>query len=64
MPPQIISKNGEGELHLIPLLQLENHIGSIFRAINIYPTLHPPLQFMAHKGILRTIWERQKVVSL
>ena len=28
------------KLHLIPLRQLENHIGSILRAINIYPPLH------------------------
>ena len=35
------------KLNLIPLRQLENHIGSILEAINIYPPLHPTQPFIA-----------------
>ena len=41
------------KLHLIPLRQLENHIGSILRAINIYPPLHPTQPFIAYAKKIR-----------
>ena len=48
------------KLHLIPLRQLENHIGSILRAINIYPPLHPTQPFLYLLGTLGTIWKVNK----
>ena len=38
------------KLHLIPLWKLENHVGSILRAINIYPPLHPTQPFWYLEG--------------
>ena len=38
------------KLHLFPLGQLQKHIGSILRAINIYPHLHPTQPFIALTG--------------